>query len=92
MVGRGGFGGGASAEDAPYELPDELRSEIATLFEDDRRLLMDVAGREVVRWAPPREAPRAEPRLRRTPGFAEEPAGWLGAELGLTQPADETPG
>lgn len=83
MMALSTFGLGASAASAPCALPDALQDEIAALFEEDRALLRDIAGPEIARWARPHEAPRQETRLRRVPGFAERPAGWLGAELGL---------
>lgn len=91
-IANGGLGLGASAADAEYGLPQELHAEIAALFEEDRRLLREIAGPEVARWPQPHEAVRPERRLRRVPGFAEKPAGWLGAELGLTPAArDDAP-
>ena len=75
-----------------YDLPDGLRDEIAALFEEDRRLLTEIAGPEVARWPGPWEAPRPPRRFRRVPGFAETPAGWLAARLGLapsTGPSSE---
>ena len=90
-IARGPLGRGSEASAAAYHLPDELRSEIAALFEDDRRLLTDLAGAEAARWPDISGKTNPSARLRRVPGFAERPAGWLGAELGLApSPSEES--
>ena len=85
---RGSLRIGAPVAEAEYHLPDGLRAEIEALFEDDRRLLADLAGADAARWPSVTEGSGAAPRLRRVPGFAERAPGWLGAELGLP-PASE---
>ena len=74
-----------SASEADYHLSDDLRAEIARLFAQDRRLLIDLAGHEAAAWPDP-AAPThgmAGVPSGHAVGFAEAPAGWLGAALGL---------
>ncbi len=74
-----------SAGEADYRLSDGLRAEIAGLFAEDRRLLVDLAGREAAGWAEPAAASHGVAGARPGPaaGLAEAPAGWLGASLGI---------
>ena len=73
------------ARGAEYGLPEALRGEIAHLFEQDRRLLIDLAGPEAAAWGVEGARPRrlAGARAGRASGLAEAPAGWLGPALGL---------
>ena len=49
---------GGSVAEAEYHLPPGLERDVARLFEDDRRLLADLAGEAAVDWPDP--LPRAE--------------------------------
>ena len=84
-----------SAGEADYRLSDALRAEIALLFADDRRLLIDLAGREVADWLDPATLVYGTPGARsgssRAAGFAEPQAGWLGAALGLKPSVQDGP-
>ena len=73
------------APEAEYGLPEALRGEIAHLFEQDRHLLVDLAGPHVADWGSDGARTRRPVGARAGPasGLAEAPASWLGPALGL---------
>ena len=77
---RGAFGGPTHAD--RLELSHELRAGIADLFDEDRRLLAELAGPAAATWPGAHSLPvPGRTRLRRAPGLAEAPAAWIGAAL-----------